>query len=582
VIPASSSKSAASSQGHPQGLYVLFGAEAWERFSYYGMRALLVLYLTKSVGMTKPNALEIYGIYTGLVYITPLIGGYLADKFLGRRKAVLIGGIVMALGHIAMAFPSLLYVALALLIAGNGFFKPNISTMVGGLYSEGDNRRDGAFTIFYMGINLGALWSPIVCGTLGESIGWHFGFSAAAIGMLLGLFQFGWGQKSLGSTGMPPGRIEAAKKLADDANESASTASGPHRSQTGTATADLALSTNLSLNPADYTQVALWSGATVALAWLGTILGPKLGAALAAGGKPAQIALFGSLFGALIFGLFRGANAAEAKKLTVIIVLVMFNIFFWMGFEQAGGTMTIFADEKSQLNVGPVFLFLLSALVGACTVNFYNATKGENSGQALWKTLSGMFVLLTLAIVGMGIKLMVTGGTFELKASLLQAVNPMVIVALAPSFSKMWEWIDSTKYRLATPAKMAIGMLVLGLGFVVLYIGQKSGEASGVKISAAWLISVYVIHTLGELCLSPIGLSMVTKLAPIRVASLAMGAWLGSSAVANYLAGVLESKLESTHIPIFAFLIGSSCIPAVLLLILTPWLKSWMGESEAA
>jgi proton-dependent oligopeptide transporter, POT family len=579
VIPASSSKSAASSHGHPQGLYVLFGAEAWERFSYYGMRALLVLYLTKSVGMTKPNALEIYGIYTGLVYITPLIGGYLADKFLGRRKAVLIGGIVMALGHIAMAFPSLLYVALALLIAGNGFFKPNISTMVGGLYSEGDNRRDGAFTIFYMGINLGALWSPIVCGTLGQSIGWHFGFSAAAIGMLLGLFQFGWGQKSLGDTGLPPGRKEAVEQERLVVEAANAKEPGAYKSSNEE---DQKRTLSLSLTPADYTRVAVWSAATVALAWLGTILGPKLGAALAAGGKPAQIALFGSLFGGLLFGLFRGANAAEAKKLTVIIVLVMFNIFFWMGFEQAGGTMTIFADEKSQLNVGPVFLFLLSALVGACTANFYNATKAENSGQALWKTLSGMFALLTLAIVGMGIKLMVTGGTFELKASLLQAVNPMVIVALAPSFSKMWEWIDSTKYRLATPAKMAIGMLVLGAGFVVLYIGQKSGEASGVKISAAWLISVYVIHTIGELCLSPIGLSMVTKLAPARVASLAMGAWLGSSAVANYLAGVLESKLESTHIPIFAFLIGSSCIPAVLLLILTPWLKSWMGESEAA
>ena len=181
-------------QGHPSGLYVLFGAEAWERFSYYGMRALLVLYLTKALGVPKEHALEIYGLYTGLVYLTPLLGGYLADKILGRRKAVLIGGVLMALGQIFLMFPATLTLALGLLIAGNGFFKPNISTMVGGLYREGDTRRDGAFTIFYMGINLGALFSPIICGNLGERVGWAVGFGSAAIGMALGLAQFIFGQ----------------------------------------------------------------------------------------------------------------------------------------------------------------------------------------------------------------------------------------------------------------------------------------------------------------------------------------------------------------------------------------------------
>lgn len=551
--------------GHPQGLYTLFGAEAWERFSYYGMRALLVLYLTKAIGMDRKNALEIYGIYTGLVYITPLIGGFLADKFLGRRKAVLIGGITMALGHVAMAFEPLLYVALALLIVGNGFFKPNISTMVGGLYSENDNRRDSAYTIFYMGINLGALWSPIACGQLGETFGWHVGFSVAAIGMMAGLLQFGWGQPSLGTVGLPPKRGVDALPPA-----------GAYREGAEASVAAVAPS---KLGPADYRDVAIWSVGAAAVAWLGTVAGPYINRGLAAGGALLQAGLMGSLFVALLVGLFRGANWVEAKKLIVIMVLVAFNVFFWMGFEQAGGTMTLFADEATDLNAGPMTMFITAALVGACAYNFRRTTKDEPSGQALWKALFGMFVFLTLACVAIGVKCMVTHEPFKIGSSILQAVNPMVIVAFAPTFSKLWMWMDGTKYRLSIPAKMAVGMIVLGLGFIVLFAGQKVGQASGTKISIAWLGAVYFIHTLGELCLSPVGLSMVNKLAPARVSSLAMGAWLGSSAVANYLAGTLESRLEHWHVPIFGFLIFSSVGPALLLLLLTPWwLKPWMGE----
>ena len=235
-------------QGHPSGLYVLFGAEAWERFSYYGMRALLVLYLTKALGVPKEHALEIYGLYTGLVYLTPLLGGYLADKILGRRKAVLIGGILMGLGQIFLMFPATLTLALGLLIAGNGFFKPNISTMVGGLYREGDTRRDGAFTIFYMGINLGALASPLVCGNLGEHVGWAVGFGSAALGMALGLAQFMWGQKLLGDTGLPPNRAEDTQK--------ATGGTGPYRAglhPSGPPTTLLAR---------DYTDVLIWCAGT--------------------------------------------------------------------------------------------------------------------------------------------------------------------------------------------------------------------------------------------------------------------------------------------------------------------------------
>jgi proton-dependent oligopeptide transporter, POT family len=519
------------------------------------MRALLVLYLTKSIGMDRKHALEVYGVYTGLVYITPLIGGFLADKFLGRRKAVLIGGITMALGHLAMAFEPLLYVALALLIVGNGFFKPNISTMVGGLYSDTDNRRDSAYTIFYMGINLGALWSPILCGQIGESLGWHVGFAIAAIGMVAGLLQFGWGQPNLGNVGLPPSRVGKP-----------SDASG-------------AASAGASLNASDYRDVALWSTGAAGVAWLGTLAGPHLARLLERGGSVAQVALVALLFGSLLFGLFRGATAGEAKRLAVVIILVGFNVFFWMGFEQAGGTMTLFADDATDLDAGPMTLFVTALMVAACAYNFRMTTRDEPTGRTLWLLLFGMFVLLALACVGIGIRCAVTHKPFHIGSSILQAVNPMVIVAFAPTFSRLWVWMDGTKYRLSIPAKMAVGMIVLGLGFVVLFAGQKVGIASGTKISPAWLGAVYIIHTLGELCLSPVGLSMVNKLAPPRVASLAMGAWLGSSAVANYLAGTLESRLEHWHVPIFGFLIFSSVGPALVLLLITPGLKKWMGEN---
>jgi POT family proton-dependent oligopeptide transporter len=547
-------------QGHPSGLYVLFGAEAWERFSYYGMRALLVLYLVNKLGYSRDHALEVYGLYTGLVYLTPLLGGYLADKILGRRKAVLIGGILMALGQVFLMFPATLTLALGLLIAGNGFFKPNISTMVGGLYREGDARRDGAFTIFYMGINLGALFSPIICGNLGERVSWAVGFGSAAIGMALGLAQFVFGQGHLGDTGLPPGRV----------NETTKGGAGPYRAH------DLPSGTPTKLLTKDYVDVAIWCVATAAVVygvlfawnfigpvWTGLPSWPKLGLLLAA-------------VSVVFFQLYKGTSTSEKQEVTVIIILVAFNIFFWMGFEQAGGTMTLFADEQTDRNVGGLGMMLIAGFVFACAYNFRRSTKNEISGQALWIGLTGMFVLMGIATIGLGIYDFVKGTTTNIPASQFQAINPLLIVALAPTFSNLWSKLDSGKFKSSTPTKMAIGMILLGIGFMVLYVGQKLAIASGTKASAGWLAAVYFVHTIGELCLSPIGLSMVTKLAPPRVMSLAMGLWLFSSAVANYLAGILESLLTKVHVPIYGFLIVSSIGPAIVLLALTPLLKKWM------
>jgi POT family proton-dependent oligopeptide transporter len=554
----------AAPQGHPSGLYVLFGAEAWERFSYYGMRALLVLYLTKALGVPKEHALEIYGLYTGLVYLTPLLGGYLADKILGRRKAVLIGGILMGLGQIFLMFPATLTLALGLLIAGNGFFKPNISTMVGGLYREGDTRRDGAFTIFYMGINLGAFMSPIVCGNLGERVGWAVGFGSAAVGMALGLAQFIYGQGHLGATGLPP-----AKK-GDEGEKKEIGGTGPYREGA------LPSGPRTVLIARDYIDVLIWCVSTAAVvygvlfAW--NFVGPVFSALPGA----AKGLLFLAGVGAVFYQLYKGSSASEAKEVSVIIILVLFNIFFWMGFEQAGGTMTLFADEQTDRNVGGLGMFFIAAFVFLCAYNFRRSTKAEVSGQALWLTLTGGFVLLAVAVLGLGVYDLVTGKMTNIPASQFQAINPLLIVALAPTFSNMWDKLDSGKYKSSTPTKMAIGMILLGVGFGVLYVGQKLAISSGTKASAGWLAGVYFIHTVGELCLSPIGLSMVTKLAPPRVTSLAMGLWLFSSAVANYLAGILESLLTKVNVPIYGFLIVSSVGPAVLLLALTPLLKKWM------
>ncbi len=535
---------------HPPGLYVLFGTEAWERFSFYGMRALLVLYMVNKLSFTREKALGVYAIYTGLVYLTPIAGGFLADKLLGRRKAVLIGGVTMALGQIAMGFPSLLYLALGLLIIGNGFFKPNISTIVGGLYNEGDTRRDSAFTIFYMGINLGAFFSPLICGNLGEKVGWATGFLTAAFGMAAGLIMFVWGQKFLARVGLPPKR--AAQATSDD--------------RSGSST----------LLGRDYVDVMIWVlGSCLAVlgVWkVGALAAP----AFAATPTIAKIGLALAAVAVVFSQLYKDSNKEEAQRISVIIILCLFNIFFWMGFEQAGGTMTLFADKQTDRNLGGVGVILVAAVLAVAAWNNWRTTRNEHSGRVLWNGLIGMFGLAAIAALGFGGWLLSQGKTFVFPASQFQAVNPLLIVVLAPTFSQLWQRLDENpRTKTSTPTKMAIGMIILGLGFIVMFFGSRLA-AKGVAISPLWLTAVYTIHTTGELCLSPIGLSMVTKLAPQRVVSLAMGLWFMSSFVANTIAGLLEGWLEPYHLPIYGVLVVSSIAPALLLLVIRPMLKTWM------
>lgn len=473
----------------PRALPTIFFTEMWERFSYYGMRALLVLYLVNALKWERADALELYAIYTGLVYLSPIAGGYLADKFLGHRKAILIGGLTMAMGHFAMAFPATLHLALGLIICGNGFFKPNLATLLGTLYRDNDPRRDGGFTIYYMGVNLGAFIAPFVAGTLGEKFDWHWGFASAGIGMLFGIAQFLWGQERFEGHGMPPGksRIDRRDWL------------------------HIVL-ISASMVPFVYAVMGAWS-----------FVGPSWDALPGLGKLVAALVVIAVLwFGAGLLSKKGEAQSApltrgEWERIVAIVVMGFFVIFFWMGFEQAGGTMNLFADQQTD------------------------------------RVMFG----------------------WEIPASYFQAINPLGIVLMGPALAALWTSIDQSRFRLPTPAKMAIGMIVLGLGFVVLAIAQTRADAIG-KVGPQWLFFAYLLHTIGELCLSPVGQSMVTKLAPLRVASLMMGIWFLANAAANYLAGILEELLKGSSMPLYWFLVATSVGAGLVLLAITPLLKKLM------
>lgn len=481
-------------KSHPAGLSTLFFTEMWERFSYYGMRALLVLYLVNALDIPRSEALSIYASYTALVYLTPMIGGYFADRWLGAQRAVLVGGLLMALGHFAMAIPSLLYVALGLLVAGNGFFKPNISTMVGQLYREDDQRRDGGFTIFYMGINLGAFLSPLICGTLGEKLGWHYGFAAAGGGMLFGLWIFVRGQSHF-----------AQQITRRDWRVSA------------LITTMISLLVVLIVNGWPnfkpwWQSIAYSIRIVLVIVFLALLMSlPRLLGKCFTPSHPL-----------LAWTMHSQENVArltrqEWERMTAIFIMALFVIFFWMGFEQAGGTMNLFADKLTDRN-----------LFG-----------------------------------------------WEMPASYFQSVNPLLILLLAPMFASLWFRLNESRFHLSVVSKQALGMIILGLGFIVLAIAQQQADLHG-QVGPGWLLMVYLLFTVGELCLSPIGLSMVTKLAPSQLAALMMGIWFTAMAVASYLAGTLEQLIAHSGIPLYWFLVGSSIGAGLILFALNPVLKKLM------
>ena len=440
-------------KGHPKGLYLLFFTEMWERFSYYGMRAILMYYLTKTylqggLGINSAEASIIYGNFTGLVYFTPLIGGWLADKYLGQRLAVTIGGITMMFGQFALFLMNNmtgLYIGLLLLIIGNGFFKPNISILVGNLYKDGDERRDSAFSIFYMGINLGALIAPIVIGVLthdifaakdnnGEiiSYGYRYGFLASSIGMLLGQIVFNLlAPKYLGEIGKKP----VVKFEKQEEGQQVDT-----------------------------------------------------------------------------------LNKEEKDKISVIFILFLFAVFFWAGFEQAGSSIALYTDNYIDRDVTLPFI-----------------------------------------------------GDWTIPSSWFQSVNPFFVVTLAPLFAMFWS--SPLGRKISTPIKMGMGMVILGIGFWFMLgaVSERGGDIkdTAVKASLFWLVMTYFIHTVGELCISPVGLSVVTNLSPPKLASVLMAVWMLSSSVANFLGGFIAAYVEKMGAgQIFTYISGFVIVCGVLLILL--------------
>jgi POT family proton-dependent oligopeptide transporter len=426
--------------GHPKGLFVCFATEMWERFSYYGMRALLILYLTKHWEFTDATSYLIYGAYTSLVYIMPVFGGMLADQILGSKKAVTYGAILLVFGHLGMTVESneqIFYLSLALIVSGVGFLKPNISTMVGALYEEGDPRRDSGFTIFYMGINIGAFTATLLCGYLGEEIGWAYGFGAAGIGMLLGLFIFLWGQKYLEGLAEPSSNKYMTK-----------------------------------VNGISYENWAYISGVVMVLVTWFLVQNSQLVGQLLGG--------FGVIFiGAwLLYALLKCAPE-ERDRLIVVGILILFSLIFWALFEQAGSSLNILTDR--------------------------------------------------------GVDRVVFG--WEVPASMFQSLNAGFIFTIAPLFALLWIALAKRNMEPSTPIKFSIGIVLVGLGFLALVYGMKSSE--GLQTGVIWIVLIYLLHTLGELCLSPVGLSSVTKLSPQRIVGFMMGMWFFASAAGNYVASLI-------------------------------------------
>ena len=525
-------------QSHPKGLYVLFVTEMWERFSYYGMRAIFMLFLTNALIYDKATGSQIYGSYTGLVYLTPLIGGYVADRYWGNRKSIIIGGILMALGQFMM-FTSgsfvdntttarlIMFVALTMIIFGNGFFKPNISTMVGQLYPKGDTRVDAAFTIFYMGINLGAFLSPLICGGFGEHYDasghsiiadFRWGFFAAGVGMVLSMLLFVWLKNHYIVT--PEGEQIGVKPNSSRQTKDIDT----------TAEVKSEFSTS---------QMILWGGIAVGL-FLLFLLGAKL-----------------DIIGSFIFSLAiavpgfilsdKSLEKAERERIWVIYLVAFFVIFFWSAFEQAGASLTFFAQEQTDRHIGKTvskllgsgILTLVAAVLAWLLYKVYSKMQNEAKG------VKELFIILLSTAIGLciyGIVIIPAEGIYitEVPASYFQSINAVAIVIFAPFFAGMWVMLGKKKLEPASPYKQAIGLFLLAVGYLVISFGVKDLQP-GIKVSMLWLFSLYIIHTFGELCLSPIGLSMVNKLAPVKFASLLMGVWFLSNAASNKFAGMLSA-----------------------------------------
>lgn len=493
--------------GHPSGLSTLFFTEMWERFSYYGMRAILTLYMTKSLAEGGLNFDEkyagiIYATYVSSVWYLPLIGGWLADRVFGARRAVLIGAIIIASGHYSMAINSRMtfYAGLILIACGTGLLKPNISSMVGQLYPEGDKRRDAGFSIFYMGINLGAFLSPIVVGFLAQAdasrnfiaklgfdpnSAWHWGFGAAGVGMTLGILQYLIGQRKLATVGEKPEQLPVAEA-----------------------------------EPRSHMDYV-----TMTLAVVGGVVGAGLGRYYGDADAGWLSSLFPSVvgfFAGYLGGTTRLLNGDELKRVLVIFILFLFSILFWMTYEQAGSSLTLFADRLTRTTI--------------------------------------------------------LGWTYP--SSWFQSVPAIFVIIFAPIIGAVWQNLGDRQP--SSPGKFTIGLFFAGIAFAV--ISFASTLTGNGRVSPMWLVLVYFLQTIGELCLSPVGLSTVSKLSPIRMLGLMMGVWFLSISIGSYIAGLTTRLFQGNDPSVltrgFGIFAGVTIVAAVILAILTPLIKRMTPRAQ--
>jgi POT family proton-dependent oligopeptide transporter len=511
--------------GHPAGLFTLFFTEMWERFSYYGMRALLVLFLVSDIAnggwaWTNEAAAELYALYTGLVYVTPIFGGLLADRWLGYRKAVVVGAVLMTAGHASMAAetPFFFYLGLTLLILGNGAFKPNVSSIVGGLYPLGSDKKDGAYTIFYMGINAGAFLGILLCGYIGEKVGWSYGFGLAGIFMFVGMIQFWFGQGIFGNVGLSP---KQTRNINVEVHEAAAMDAGNENETVKQEEAS-----------------------------------PKV----------------------------------TKDRLMVIGILAFFTIFFWWAFEQAGSSMTIFAKDYTQRTLsgeGASMFKWVNTILTVVPLAIITWVLAMLFGKTVKKYPISVIALGAsfTAIWGIAIWMLVNEfnnpDTAEVPASWFGILNSLFIILFAPVFSKLWE----SKYNPSASIKFALGLILLGIGFGVLAFGASAipqgAEVGVVRVSMIWLILAYLLHTLGELVLSPVGLSYVSKLAPAKLVGMMFGLWFTATAIANFFGGITASYIDkiSEEYSMAIFFLIFTAIPiaaGLILVVLSPMIKKKM------
>jgi proton-dependent oligopeptide transporter, POT family len=479
---------------HPRQLYLLFFTEMWERFSFYGMKALLLAYMVTQLKFDEPKGYAILGSYAALVYTMPMFGGMLADRFMGYRKAITFGGILMTIGHLVLAIPQdwSFFYGMAFIIIGNGFFKPNISSLVGTLYSENDPRRDSAFSIFYMGINLGAMIGGVLCGYVGQRINWHYGFGLAGLFMILGLVVFSLGKKSLGDKGLPP----QAERLQEK------TAVGISRET---------------------------------LIYIGTFAVVPLVVSLFHVYEAMDVIMLGLAVFSLMYILYVAFQLEREAKFRLLsaIVMIVTSIFFWAFYEQNSGALNLFAMRNVDMHV-------LGFDLPPLSVNNF--------------------------------------------------LPPFWVIVLSPMFAWLWLWLGRRGKEPSTPMKFALSFIFLGIGFYIFYLGCRISMGTGL-ISLFTFALGYVALICGELCLSPIGLSMVTKLAPAKMVGLVMGIWFLASALGEFLAGKIGSLMSVPEevvdvpvqsLPYYADILNkiglASLALGVVLMLIVPLLRKWMGK----